>query len=663
MMTLDMNRLLPGTRPLPDDGLLLPPEGGGLLLDSLHLPGPRYLSMDLEVREDHSQALELRFFARDEGKPRFTFRFGLLPHLPARVVFDMSWLDGHVLFPGHLPGQLKTVCHGSRIARAAIHRAELRSCPSHHEITVAISRLALLDEWPALLPLPSGTLVDELGQLKDRDWPGKAATPEMMAKGLREEMDAMDAWPAAGWNQYGGLAEDRLAPGSGFFKAIKREGRWLMMDPEGCRFFSLGMDCVNLNPDCRVDGMESLLDWLPDPDLTENGELFARRAHPWGEAPRERPLLFSFHRANLRRVLGPNWHDAWRAMIARQLRRAGINTLGNWSEDELLREGRLPYVTSLKRFPDTREHIFRDFPDVFSPEYEEDAARCAQALEPFRGDRMMIGYFLRNEPAWAFVDGLNIALETLRCEARTHSRAALICWLKERYPDIRDLNAAWGTDFSDYGALEEPLKQADALPEAALTGLRDFSRLMVERYVALPSLACRAVDPDHLNLGMRWAWISSPEVIAGWEHFDVFSINCYAMDPTAMLDQVAALGVDRPMVIGEFHFGALDAGLSATGLKGVTSQEERGKAYLQYAQRAAAHPLGVGCHVFQCYDQFPLGRFDGENYNIGLFDTCFRPHRAYEAGLREAAATIYAVQKGELAPDTSPVEGIPMIAY
>jgi hypothetical protein len=31
-------------------------------------------------------------------------------------------------------------------------------------------------------------------------------------------------------------------------------------------------------------------------------------------------------------------------------------------------------------------------------------------------------------------------------------------------------------------------------------------------------------------LGMRWAWISDPPA-AGWENFDVFSINCYAVDP------------------------------------------------------------------------------------------------------------------------------------
>ena len=129
------------------------------------------------------------------------------------------------------------------------------------------------------------------------------------------------------------------------------------------------------------------------------------------------------------------------------------------------------------------------------------------------------------------------------------------------------------------------------------------------------------------------------------------------------LDFYAALGVDRPVIIGEFHHGALDAGLTATGLKGVLSQEERGLAFLYYCQRAAGHLLGVGCHYFQCYDQFPLGRFDGENYNIGLFDTCFQAHDGLLAGMQACSRTVYPVKFGTRAPEGRMPQTIPMIAY
>lgn len=115
--------------------------------------------------------------------------------------------------------------------------------------------------------------------------------------------------------------------------------------------------------------------------------------------------------------------------------------------------------------------------------------------------------------------------------------------------------------------------------------MRAFSRDMLRRYVEIPARACRAVDQNHMILGMRWAWISDPDLVEGWENFDVFSINCYAVDPTSAIQNIVDLGVDLPVMIGEFHFGALDAGLPATGLEGVLSQRDRGIAYRHYCEK------------------------------------------------------------------------------
>ena len=81
----------------------------------------------------------------------------------------------------------------------------------------------------------------------------------------------------------------------------------------------------------------------------------------------------------------------------------------------------------------------------------------------------------------------------------------------------------------------------------------------------------------------------------------------------------------KPVLIGEFHFGALDRGLPSTGLEGVASQEERGVAYRRYVEAAAADPNVVGTHYFVLNDQEVLGRFDGENFQIGFVDVCHRP--------------------------------------
>ena len=661
-INIDLSRLLPGTALEKDGSLSFPAQGGGFALPEIRSAAQRYLVFDIEAVQEHSQAFELRLFAR-EDKPRFVFRFGVLGSFPARICVDLSWLDGHILFPGHTPGMLKAVCHGSRIAREEISRAQFVSCACHHDVKVILRNLSLMDSRPAALPLPGRKMIDGMGQLKGKQWRGKTDSLLSMKDDLNRLTGAPDQWPWQEWDAYGGFSPMKLVSGTGFFTKVKQDGRWYLADPDGCAFFSAGLDCVTTAPDCRVDGMAQLLDWLPAADDPAYGGMYRLREEPWGEVPRESPKLFSFMQANAYRAFGQGWYAAWQEMVIRQLKGIGINTLGNWSDPALCALGRMPYVISLQRFPGTDRCIFRDFPDVYSPEYEQDAEVCAQSLKQYAGDTLLIGYFLRNEPAWAFVDGLVIADEVLRSRETSACREEMILWLSARYGDVQALNSAWNTAFEGMDSLRMPLEGASRLSVSAQEDMRAFSRLMLERYVSVPSLACRRADPDHMNLGMRWAWISGPDVISGWQHFDVFSINCYAVDPTEMLDQVAALGVDLPVMIGEFHHGALDAGLTATGLRGVTSQSERGVAYRYYCQRAAAHPLGVGCHYFQCYDQFSLGRFDGENYNIGLFDVCLKPHGAFARLAKACHGTVYRVKAGRMKPASRKPGTIPMIAY
>lgn len=654
-----MSLVTPGVRW--ENGLLvLPPAGGGVELRPEDAASHGYLNLTLTVEEEHSMAFELRVWAAEET-PRVIIRFGLMPRYRARIPLNMEWLDGHVLFPGHIPGELKVVCHGSRIAPEEIRRVALVGMPCFHEVRVRLEAADWSDAPCEPAPVPLTPLVDEMGQYIPKDWPGKTQTPEALNVFLQDQARLPDAYPSESWNRWGGCARRPMAAGTGFFSRIKQGNRWYLLDPEGCAFFSLGPDCVVARCDARIDGLESLLRNLPDPEAPEARELYAPMERAFGETPRGPGKLFSFERANLRRAFGDGWESVWRRMVVAQLKQAGLNTLGNWSDETLF--GRMPYVTSLPRFPETSHKIFRDFPDVLSPEYRADAERCAEALLARRDDPFMVGYFLRNEPSWAFVDGLILADEVLRDTADTCCKAELIAFLRERYGSVEALNQAWGAGFESFEALRRPEEKMSVRFPGAEADLRDFSRRLIEAYVAVPARACRRVDPNHMILGMRWAWISDPALAAGWENFDVFSINCYAVDPTSALERVRELGVDLPVMIGEFHFGALDAGLTATGLEAVPNQEERAAAFRYYVERVAAHPMGVGCHYFQCYDQFVLGRFDGENYNIGLFDVCLRPYAEMLRASRACGESAWAIHAGEAAPTERRPRSIPMIAY
>ena len=658
LLTIDKARLLPGTA-CEGDILTIPPAGGGILLPELAGEGARWLNLTMTVLADHAQAFELRVYGPDDAL-RVLVRFGLMPRFRAAVALDLNWLDGHILFPGHRVGTQKVVCHGNRISRAEISRAELVAMPCFEPVRVRLEAPALEDAPRPVEAFCREKLIDAFGQYKPKEWPGKVRSAEELTASLWAEAGKPDRYPPIGWTKWGGCAGRKLIPGTGYFTRARRDGRWYLADPDGCAFFSMGPDGVRTSSDARIDGLEDLLEDLPPRDAAHE-PFYETRRRAFGETPRGDALMYSYWRANLARAFGDDWDETWQRMVVGQLKRMGMNTLGNWSDQRLF--GRMPYVTSLPRFPETRETIFRDFPDVLSEEYAQDAARCAEALAERKDDPWMIGYFLRNEPEWAFVNDIVIADEVLRNPRDSACKRGLVAFLREKYGTAEALSRAWRHSFGSFEALAEPIAKASALSEQAREDMRSFSALLTETYIRVPAEACRAVDPHHMILGMRWAWISDPLLVSGWNCFDVFSINCYATDPTPAIERVRTLGVDLPVMIGEFHFGALDAGLPATGLEAVASQADRGRAYRYYCERAAAHPNGVGCHWFQCYDQFALGRFDGENYNIGLFDITMRPYREMAEAVLATSTSIDAVKAGERAPFAEQPVSLPMIAY
>jgi len=69
----------------------------------------------------------------------------------------------------------------------------------------------------------------------------------------------------------------------------------------------------------------------------------------------------------------------------------------------------------------------------------------------------------------------------------------------------------------------------------------------------------------------------------------------------------------------------------------------------------------VGAHYFTLYDQSALGRFDGENYNIGFLDVCNRPYEPLAEAARQSHERLYAVAAGELKPFDDAPEYLPKL--
>ena len=189
-LMIDEGRLLPGTA-LENDVLVMPPEGGGVLLPELAESGGRWLNLTMTVLADHAQAFELRVYGRD-GELRVLVRFGLMPRLRAAVALDLNWLDGHILFPGHRVGTQKVVCHGSRISRSEIGRAELAGMPCFDPVAVRVEDPAIEDAPRPVAPVEGEALIDAFGQYKLKEWPGIVHSEKELTGLLRDEAMARD---------------------------------------------------------------------------------------------------------------------------------------------------------------------------------------------------------------------------------------------------------------------------------------------------------------------------------------------------------------------------------------------------------------------------------------------------------------------------------------
>ena len=152
--------------------------------------------------------------------------------------------------------------------------------------------------------------------------------------------------------------------------------------------------------------------------------------------------------------------------------------------------------------------------------------------------------------------------------------------------------------------------------------------------------------PDKLYLGCR---SNSPNFNriafeAQAEFCDVMSINHYDYNLSTFKETE---GLDKPLIVGEYHFGALDRGLAHTGLRTAPSQKQRARIYKHFVEQALESDYIVGTHWFQYVDQCFTGRSDGENYQIGFVDICDRPHPEMIEASREIGEEMYFLRSGD----------------
>ena len=608
--------------------------GGWLRFDAFN-DSDLVLQLRLQMREDERKPEPAAGGSADGNYDTggldggFTYTFSLLPRCQARVRLPMGALSLNRWMLAREGALLKPMCGGE-----AVRPEEVRG------LTFSVWSMGVdpqpfcitpptftATEPPALAdPLcPPGVLMDEVGQATTRDWPGKSRGVGEVVDRLRRQRDAAE--PLTSEFEH-----------NGFFRTEHDGRRWWLIDPLGRPFFSNGPDCVRPDGHADVALLAGQCARLPD----RVGEF----ADCW-KGGHFSPLV-----ANHRRAFGDGWREDWGRLSLDFLRRGGFNTVGNWSDLGPARAASFPHVTPMHGdIAPGIPAVFRDFPDVFHPDFPDAAGRWASQLAAHADDPALIGYFMMNEPTWGFA-AQTPAEGMLRNADTAHTRDELARRLREKHGDDAALAKAWDTPDLTFAAVASGPWRGP-ISSAARDALADFAAEMIARLFGTLAAACRRADPNHLNLGVRFAHVpagpAGDRLLGGLSDIDVFSYNSYTVGPQNRMGEVAErLGV--PALVGEWHFGAGDVGLPAGALSTVATQRDRGLAYRHYLEAHAAQPWCVGCHWFTLYDQSCLGRNDGEPYNCGLIDVCGRPYGELVSAAAETHARLPAILRGEIEP-------------
>jgi hypothetical protein len=424
------------------------------------------------------------------------------------------------------------------------------------------------------------------------------------------------------------IAPDIRGKATGFFRVEQKpDGRWWAIDPLGRGTVLLGVDHVTFwGHWCEKLGYH--------PHERKNRQKYADKAQ-------------------------------WETETLERLKRWGFNTLGAGCDPALKHRGLIhteflnigDHLASLGDEYDITPNERRpcsSFPNVFHPDFEAYCRYVARLrCAPNRDDPWLFGYFIDNELAWwgrgAPETGLFDAV--MKKGAAHSAKAALRDFLAERCDrDTDKLNAAFGTALKDFDAL----LALDALPHGTPVA-RDLKRAFLEhvaeRYFSVAAKAIREADPNHIVMGARFAgtWGTAPVV---WEvsgrHCEVVTFNFY---PMADLDEnrvYSGFGrdgepitehfakyhgyVNRPMLITEWSFPALDAGLPSIHGAGqrFRTQAERTRATELFAKTMLSLPFLLGYDYFMWVDEPALGISTPfpEDSNYGLINEDGVPYPA-----------------------------------
>ena len=381
-------------------------------------------------------------------------------------------------------------------------------------------------------------------------------------------------------NGYGGNAEVRLEK-TGYFHAEKLEDRWHLVDPSGNPLISIGINSVRMG----------------------TGEISTAAFS----------TLYSDDN---------EWADAATGLLTG----VGANTIGAWSDWEVLRGAKrpVPYTIMwnfMSSYGRTLGGVYQQsghvgYPNdcifIFNKGFEAFCDTYAEQLASLKDDPYLIGHFSDNEMPLR----LNMLDKYLELDAEDEGYQAAVDWLEQRGSSRADLTDAIREDFVEYVA---------------------------DLYFGIVNRAIKRHDPNHLYLGCRFhgsALRLEPLFKAAGRHLDVLSINWYgAWTPDTEYMDNWMRWADRPFIITEFYAKGMDSGMANNSGAGwtVKTQRDRGYFYQNFALGLLAHPNCVGWHWHRYMDNELTAGEDPSNVdsNKGIISTKYLVYEDLVHEMRE----------------------------
>ncbi|NLS14216.1 beta-agarase [Vibrio sp. SM6] len=522
-------------------------------------------------------------------------------------------------------------------------------------------------------------LIDQFGQYIGSDWPEKVhSLDELQQQGQQELAERGKAKQNTDRSKFGGWSEGPKFEATGFFRVEKTNGQWNMIDPEGNIYFMTGIDNFRTTDTMTITGVDyqqpegrqggevksklrrSLFTWLPEEDspLAQAYD-YVPFVH---KGAVEKGEVFSFYLANLMRKYNTDSAqealDIWRDVSLDRNLEWGFTSLGNWADPSFYGNERVPYVANgwtmfggeFKKISSGNDY-WGPIPDPFDPAFKQAAQNTVDkiATEVEVNDPWLIGVFIDNEMSWGNTaneaNRYGLVVNALSYDAaQSPAKKALTDYLQQEYKTVDNLAQKWGQDINSWDSFAAGFDYRDTLNPAMKADYGQMLEMIASQYFSVVQQEVARVLPNHMYLGARFAdWGITPEVAKGAApHVDVMSYNLYANDLKSKGDWSRLPKLDKPSIIGEFHFGSTDTGLFHGGIVTTPNQKERGKMFTHYMNSILENPYFVGAHWFQYTDSPATGRaWDGENYNVGFVTVTDTPYRELVKQATQFNRTMY----------------------